>query len=200
MRFLKSLSAAAAFFVQLSRASSSGSSTLTVYAWPLSAQSPEPLAQIQLSPSAPSTSSLAPVSASLLSYNAPSIALSDSELVRIGLYNPSTKAWIGSGVSALSFAPGFDRKILLHTDESGEVFHVGCSATAVQEMDEAAAEKGTKGKKKTSQIIKEAEGHTTVEIVLSSPAPQPALNTPVVLNPDGKMEDTNEDNRSFLQK
>jgi hypothetical protein len=200
MRFLKSLYAAAALFAQLGGASSAGS-TLTVYAWPVSAQSPEPLARIQLSASAPSTSSPAPLSATILSYNAPSVVISESELVRIGLYNPSTKAWTGSGASSLSFAPGFDRKILLHTDDSGEVFHVGFSATAVQDEDAAAAvaEKGTKGTKK-SQSVKEVKGQTTVEIVHSSPAPQPALNSPVVLNPDGKMEDANEDNRTFLQK
>jgi hypothetical protein len=197
MRFLKSLSMAAILFAPLGSASSSGS-TLTVYAWPVSAQSPEPLAQIQLSTSTPSTPSLEPVSATLLSYNALFTALSKSELVRIGLYNPSTKAWAGSGTSALSFAPGYDRKILLHTDESGRVFHVGFSATAVQGVD-APAEKGTKGKKK-SQSLKEVEGQTTVEIVMSSPAPQPALNKPVVLSPDGKADDPNEDNRTFLQK
>jgi hypothetical protein len=200
MRFLTSLSAVAGILAPLALAAISDSQ-LTVYAWPVSAATPVSLAEIKLSSAASTPSSSSsdyPLSATLLKYTPPSITLSKDQLVRIGLYDVSTQEWIGSGTSALSFAPGYDRKILLHLDESGKVFHVGFTAMAAQLA--GAKEEKTKSGKKSSKNVQEVKGETTVEIVLSSPAPQPELNKPVVLSPEGKAEGQEEDNRSFLQK
>ena len=210
MRFLRSLSAIASILTPLAHAAFSDSQ-ITVYAWPVSAASPVALAEIKLSSAASTPSSSASehlVSASLLSYTPPSIALSKDELVRIGLYDPSTKAWIGSATSALSFAPQYDRKILLHMDEDGKVFHVGFTAAAALKVDaeedtSAPGKKEKKNKKKqkkSKQSAQEVEGQTTIEVLHSSPAPQPALNKPVVLSPDGKADDAVVDNKTFLQK
>jgi hypothetical protein len=181
---------------------------LTVYAWPISAASPLSLAEIKLSSTASTPSSSTsdnPISASIITYTPPSIALSKDQLIRIGIYDPSTKAWIGTGTSALSFAPGYDRKILLHMDDSGNVFHVGFTATPVKPAEVkddtiAASKKKKKKTKKSTQSVEPVGGETTVEILFSSPAPQPALNKPVVLSPDGKADDNAVEEKSFLQK
>jgi hypothetical protein len=149
-------------------------STVTVYAWPLDAASPSPLASILLSPSQSTTE----LSATVKSFTPPS--QSNDALVRIGLFDPSTKAWSGVATSAKSLAADVKKKISLHTDTQGNVYHISFTASP-----KAAGEK---------------QG-VVVEIVPMTAGPEPLLNKPVVLNAEGKVDAPNpEDNRSFLQK
>lgn len=152
----------------------------TVYAWPLSSSSPSKLAEIEYNPAERSTS--------VLSYSPPKIPSSSSkELVRIGVYNSSTKAWLGSTVtSAASFEPDFQGTIRLHVDAEGEVWRAAFhSARRITPSD---------------QDSRNAEiGKLRVEVLRPVPAPQPHLNKPVVLSPDGKVPEV-EVERSFLQK
>ena len=140
---------------------------VTVYAWPTSAKSPSPLAKISYSGPA-----------RVESYTPPKVA--SDEVVRVGLYDPSTKHWSGIATSAASFSPSRTPKIILHIDAKKDVYHVGFSATA------------------TSSGAKEGES-ATVEVVEQHNGPLPVLNKPVVLSPDGRAE-AKELEKSFLQK
>jgi hypothetical protein len=154
--------------------SAASPSTVTVYAWPLSASSPKRYAEIVLPSSAGGT-------AEVRSKTIPKIT--DGELVRIGLLDGS-KAWSGVATSADSFKPGITQKISLHTDSDGQVTHIGFSSFKA-----APAKEGAKS------------GDIVVEVVPIETGPQPVLNKPVVLNAEGKVDKPGqEDNRTFLQK
>jgi hypothetical protein len=151
-------------------------STLTLYAWPLDAASPSPLASIVLSHSQTTTNLVA----SVRSFTPPPLPQADDGLIRIGLLDPSTNAWSGVATSAKSLAADVKKKISLHMDKNGNVYHVGFSASA-----KAAGEKAD----------------VVVEVVSMAAGPEPLLNKPVVLNAEGKVDTPNpEDNKSFLQK
>jgi len=157
-------------------AAEAATSTVTVYAWPLGAPSPTSFATIALS-----TSQTKPI-AEVNSLRLPSIPPSSDEIVRIGLHDPSTKQWRGTATAASSFAPGLARKLTLHVDEHGVVYHASLSAFELR---------GTR------KIKDELE----VEVILSRPGPQPILNKPVVLDANGKVPQAEEkDQTSFLQK
>jgi hypothetical protein len=141
---------------------------VTVYAWPLSAKSPTALAQISYTDSS---------SAHIDSYTAPKAVTAD-EIVRVGLYDKSTKHWTGVATTAQSFEPGRSHKITLHVDAKKDVYHVGFSATAAQDGAQTDA---------VVQVLEIAEG------------PQPVLNKPVVVSEDGKVPQKEEE-KSFLQK
>lgn len=147
----------------------------TVYAWPLSS-SPSRLADIEYSP--------VEQYISVLSYTPPS---SPSGLVGVGLYNSSTKAWLGSTVtSAASFAPEYQGTISLHVNAEGEVWRVAFHSS------------------RKSGLSSHNGGHTgndkpNVEILRPASAPQPHLNRPVVLSPEGKVPEK-EVEKTFLQK
>lgn len=152
-----------------SASSAVAASTVTVYAWPLSAASPIPFAKIDYTPNgvAQAQSKQDPV-------------YEDEELIRIGLIN-SDRSWTGVVTSASAFAPGFDQKILLHTDSEGQVTHVGFNAYA--------ARPNTSG------------GALGVEVVSIRAGTQPVLNKPIVLTPEGKVATPGTaDTKSFLQK
>jgi hypothetical protein len=147
-------------------------STVTVYAWPLDAASPSPLASILLSRSSNQ------LSGTVQSFTPPSP--SKDELVRVGLYDSSTKSWNGVATSSKSLASDVSKKIFLHTDKEGNVYHVGFSAS-------------TKSGGDNEDVV--------VEVVPMLAGPEPLLNRPVVLNADGKVDQPNpEEQKSFLQK
>ncbi len=151
----------------------------TIYAWPLSS-SPSKLALIEYSPLEPYSS--------VLSYTPPVLPSSNPvELVQIGLYNSSTKTWLGSTVtSAASFEPEFQGTIRLHINAEGEIWR--------------AAFHSSRKTTPTSQDGSNTEdGKPKVDVVRPAPAPQPHLNKPVVLSPDGKVPEK-EVEKSFLQK
>jgi hypothetical protein len=154
-------------------ASAASSSVVTVYAWPLSAASPKPYAEIAL----PSTSDS---SATIRSKRA--VSATDGEIVRIGLLD-GNKAWRGVATSADSFKDGITQKITLHTDNDGQVTHVSFSSFKAAQVANGA---------KSEQLL--------VDIVPIQAGPEPVLNKPVVLNAEGKLDKPVEDNRSFLQK
>jgi hypothetical protein len=153
-------------------AAAAAQSTVTVHAWPLSAPSPKPYATIVLSPSASDSS------VKVQSISKPSV--SNDELVRIGLYDSSSKAWTGVATSSKSFAPDVRQKVTLHTDSEGRVTHVGFSSFS-------------KSKAESDDVL--------VDVIPMVAGPQPVLNKPVVLNAEGKLDTPGEeDSKSFLQK
>ena len=164
------------FSISVEAAAEATTSTVTVYAWPLAAPSPTSFATIAFSAS--QTKPIAEVN----SLHLPPIPPSTDEIVRIGLYDPSTKQWRGTATAASSFAPGLARKLTIHVDEDGHAYHASLSAFELQ---------GTSKKKDELQV----------EVIRPRPGPQPILNKPVVLNADGKVPQAEEkDQKTFLQK
>jgi len=181
-------------FLPLALAASSA--TITIYTNPIHAAhadrsspsalpSPTPLAQINFDAGA----SLA----SLKSYTPPTGAYTPSHLFRIGLYDPATSEWKGVVTSAASFADEYRKKLILHVDERGDVYHVGfvtseCGKTCLNGDNSAEGE----GMERKMEEI-------DIEVIQRTQAPQPALNKPVVLNADGRLEGK-EPEKTFLQK
>ncbi len=147
----------------------------TVYARRLSS-TPSRLAEIEYSPVGDH--------ARILSYTPPA---SSSKLVGLGFYDFSTKTWLGStSTSAASFQPEFKGTISLHVSAEGEVWRVAFhSSSPSLKINHYDGEEGT--------------DWPMVEILRPAPAPQPHLNKPVMLSPDGKVPEK-EVERSFLQK
>ena len=112
----------------------------------------------------------------IVSYTPPTGSYSDDHLLRVGLTDPKTGSWRGIVTSAASFAEQYHKKFIVHVDEKGEPYHVGFGTTAKGEG-------------------KEVE----VEIVKRNSGPKPALNKPIVLNAEGKLE-SKEPEKTFLQK
>jgi len=145
--------------------------TVNVFAWPLSAPKPQTLAKITYNSTF----------ATIESYNDPKIS-SDDDIVRIGFYHTSG-AWSGIATAATNLAPEKDKKLQLHVNANGELYHLGFSSS----------EFGT-----SSKTSNKKDG-LSVEVVKVKPGPVPHLNKPVVLNPDGKVEEK-EPEKSFFQK
>lgn len=165
-----------ALFFSIPVGAEATTSTITVYAWPLAAPSPTSFATIVLSAS--QTKPIAKVN----SLHLPEIPPSTDEIVRIGLFDPSTKQWRGTATAASSFAPGLTRKLTLHVDDDGNTYHVSLSAFELP------------GKSKKKDELQ-------VEVIPPRPGPQPIPNKPVVLNADGKVPQAEEkDQKTFLQK
>ncbi len=175
---------------------------VTIYAWPLSAPSPAPMASVRLHSTADGAA------ATLVSYTPPKPRHA-SELVRVGLYDAATGQWRGSATSAAFFGEHVDRAITLHVDGSGAPYHVDVGATDVP--DPAAVKKDMvkkakkKDKKKAKQeaskiVVEWRAGETTVEVAEPEEAPAPALNKPVVLNDEGMVKAPLEQQRTFIQK
>ena len=112
----------------------------------------------------------------LASYTPPTGSYSPDQLLRIGLTDPKSGHWRGVVTSAASFTKQYKKKFVIHIDDKGEVYHVGFGTSARGTGDEVEVE-----------ILKKVNG------------PKPALNKPIVLNADGKL-DTAEPSKSFLQK
>jgi hypothetical protein len=177
------------------------SQTLTVYAWPLSTSSPLPYAEVKISTASDKT-----LSAEIISKpTPPTISKGSDELVRVGLYNPATGSWSGSAALASIFGAKVDRKILLHVDSRGEVFHVGITAEDVPDPAKAKikVKKSDKKAREAAKLAKKAEwrdGQTTVEVVPEATPPFPVLNKLVVLNAEGLVDTPLGQEKTFLQK
>lgn len=145
--------------------------TVDIFAWPLSQTKSQTLAQISYTSS----------NATVKKYTAPKIPAGD-DIVRVGFYHASG-SWSGVATSASNFAPEKDKKVLLHLNTNGELYHVGFKAS-----DQPSSSKTGKGKHGLS-----------VEVVKMQQGPTPHLNKPVVLNAEGQVEDK-EPEKTFLQK
>lgn len=164
----------------LATAATFSPSTATIYAWPLSAQSPTPLAQVSIT---------SPIEANLDSYTQPEINTDD--IIRIGLYDPSSKQWSGVATSASTLDTSLTKKLILHLDEQGKVWNVGISAS--KSAQQPAKSKKNEAKQQGEQVI--------IDLRPMKAGPAPILNKPVVLNPDGKVpQGPEKDERSFFQK
>ncbi|KAF2663712.1 hypothetical protein BT63DRAFT_110511 [Microthyrium microscopicum] len=181
-------------------AQSDDPNTISIYAWPLTATEPVPVAVVKLSHSPDSD---AP-SASIFRYSPPSISSSQDETVRIGILDPVTKKWTGSAVATDAFQPEFDRKFQLHLDEATKrIWHVSLSTSKVPvPVKEKSKDKKAKAKTDKAGGKKEPlrKGETTVEVVTPWDHPEPILNKPVQLNLDGRAPEAPEEQKSFLQK
>jgi hypothetical protein len=156
-------------------------SSTTVYYWPLDVPAPLPLAQISYN------SADSALKSQISSYTppAPSSAKA-SDLVRVGLYDPTAKAWRGTVTSASVFS---HEQVLvsLHLDgESGEAFHVDISVPAV-----STAPKGGEKSDEDTRLL--------VDLIKARPGPEPKLNSPVILDAEGKVPEK-EPEKSFIQK
>ncbi|KAF3939580.1 hypothetical protein ABW19_dt0201338 [Dactylella cylindrospora] len=101
----------------------------------------------------------------------------EDELYRVGVLRGGK--WVGSVKSGKLLQPDVASTITLHVDEQGEVFHV--------EYDAVELAKGAE--KPEPEII----------VVRPYPGAEPALNKPVVLMPDGKPVQKEEE-KTFIQK
>ena len=146
--------------------------TVDVFTWPLTASSSTTLAKITYNSTF----------ATINSYKAPSLPASD-DIVRVGFYH-SSGAWSGIATSASNFAAGKDKKLVLHVNNDGELYHVGFRAS--------------EGLGTSSATSNKVDG-LSVEVVKIKPGPTPHLNKPMVLSPDGSAPDK-EPEKSFFQK
>ena len=144
---------------------------IDIFAWPLSASTSQRLAQI----------SYTSANATVKTYAAPQIPAGD-DTVRVGFYHPSA-SWSGVATAASNFAPGKDKKLQLHVNTRGQLYHVGFKAADIPSS-------STSGKGKDG---------LGVEVVKMQQGPAPHLNKPVVLSADGKVE-AKEPEKTFLQK
>lgn len=172
-------------------------STATIYVWPLSAPSPTSFATVVLS------NAQTPPTAEVKSFQLPSVPPSKDDLVRVGLYDPSTKQWTGTVTAASSFADGLRRKLTLHVDDNGDAYQAALSAYTLP--GKSKTKDGKKGEKKDAKkkkdVKRDAENVLEVEVIPTKPGAQPILNKPVVLNAEGKVPQPEEkDERTFLQK
>lgn len=142
-----------------------------VLAWPLSESKPQTYAKI--------------------SYNSTHATVSSSkgikvppgdDIVRIGFHHDGG-AWSGVATAASNVGPGKDKKILLHLNTNGELYHIGFKTSDY------------------SSRIKAGSGKDRIEaeIVNMQRGPAPHLNKPVVLNAEGQVEGK-EPEKTFLQK
>jgi len=145
--------------------------TVDVLAWPLSAPKGATLAKITYNSTA----------ATVKSYTQPTIPSSD-DTVRIGYYHPSG-SWSGIATAASNFAPEKSKKLLLHLNSDGELYHVGFRASDYG----------------SSIATSNKMDGMSVELVKVRPGPTPHLNKPVVVNADGTVP-SKEPEKSFLQK
>ena len=165
-------------------ADSSGSRSVTVHIWPLDAPSPTPYLDVRYD----ATSMEAAVS-KVYPVRSPSKkkgAVDDGDsLVRIGLWDVATRSWRGILTGASALTEPRSRKISLHVDGQGSVWHVDMSGPG------AARTQGNVDDTSNSEI--------QVELARPRPAPAPVLNEPLVLDDRGKMPEK-ELEKSFLQR
>ena len=145
----------------------------TIYIQSLGASNVNPLAEVVLNPST--------LSAELVSFQTPELS-SDSKLVRIGIYDPTTSTWKSSTsvTSVESFSKGYAPTFVLTLDAQGGVLGVSCKSGKID-----AGQTRDFGPK--VKVVKTAKGK------------QPDLNRPVVLSPEGKLEEPPVE-KTMLQK
>ncbi|TAQ85164.1 hypothetical protein B7494_g6498 [Chlorociboria aeruginascens] len=167
-----------ALFMQVLAAAAQGTELIdstTVYIQSISTSSTPatPLAEIRYNPSL--------LSAEIVSFDLPELS-SDSTLVRIGIYDESTSSWKSSTsmTSAESFSKGYRPTIVLNLDGQGDVLGVSVKSGKID-----AGETRDFG--------------PIVKVVKMGIGKQPDLNRPVVLSPEGKVEQPMAE-KTFLQK
>jgi hypothetical protein len=181
--------------------------TVTIYAWPLSAPSPTSFATVSIDSHS---------TAKIESVTFP--AADRDEIVRVGLYDPQSKRWTGVAASSSAFAEDVRKKLTLHLDEDGQVFHVGYGAAPRKEdvsvkkpkkpkkekpkskkaleREERERQRELKrkaksrkaGKGKKGEPPEEEEEKFVVEVVPQQDGPKPILNKPIVVNAEGRVE------------
>ncbi|KAI4136179.1 MAG: hypothetical protein LQ347_000036 [Umbilicaria vellea] len=149
----------------------------TIYAWPFTSAKPSKLAEL--------TYDLGGRINIINQFTVPTLSSTpDDELIRIGVYDPVTKVWRGTVTSALSFDPSVSGRLRINVNEAGDVWGASWHASVTKPLADALP---------AGQQIKQ------FDVVLTAPAPQPLLNRPVVVNPDGKVAEP-EPEKSMLQK
>lgn len=148
-----------------------------VYVQPVSQTEPDTtpsvLAEVQYHASNPSASEIT-------NYEPPELP-EDAELIRVGIYDPSTSTWSASSLaSAENFAKGYAPAIMLSVDHKGRV--LGASVKGV-----------------VIDAGQTRDFGPQVVVSVGGKGAQPALNKPVVLSPEGKRAEEEEE-KSFLQK
>jgi hypothetical protein len=135
-----------------------------VYIQPFDSSPPASLlAEIRYNPST--------LDAELVSFDSPEIA-PEPKLLRIGVYDVATSTWKSSTsmTSAASFSKGFQPTLVLSLDAQGGILGVTCKSGKID-----AGQTRDFGPK--------------VMVLKSLKAKQPDLNRPVVLSPEGKLEE-----------
>lgn len=169
------LSVAITFLTNLALAAQS-EQTVDIHHWPLSASKSTSLAKITYTPT----------NATVKSYTPPS-SLEQDIILRIGFHNPTNGQWSGVATSSSNFRPGKDKKVQLHLNTAGELYHVGFVASGV-----GGSSASGKGKETAGDVL-------GVEVVGVRQGEGVHLNKPVVLDAEGKMPEK-EAEKSFLQK
>ncbi|KAI5927978.1 hypothetical protein F4810DRAFT_705875 [Camillea tinctor] len=138
-----------------------------------SPSAPVPLAEIQYDLAAASE-------AEIISYEAPELP-EDAKLVRIGVYNPTSKQWESSTsvASADNFSKGYSPMVMLSVDQKGTVVSAALRGIGIDAG-------------QTRDFGPQAM------VLATQPGKQPDLNKPVVLSPEGKTVVPEE--KTFLQK
>lgn len=162
---------------------SSTSRTVTIYAWPLTA--PSPLPYLEISYDSKSSDTAVIKSHSLKSTEKDENDEND-QLIRIGLWEKDSKTWRGAVTARSTLDDSFSRKVLLHMNRQGEVWHVGLRRSGFKTEQQ--------GKKN-----KESKPEIEVELVRPRSVPAPVMNEPVVLDERGRMPEK-EPEKSFLQR
>lgn len=167
--------------------------TAHIYIQPLGASSssavssPAPLAKVTYELSKTGEEGPHPFPfAEVTSYEAPELPEASS-LVRIGLFDPATREWIGatSAASVENFGKGYSPHFLVNlvpARDGKEVQLLGASLKGVRIDAGQTRDFGPQ-----------------VKLVVASRGKQPELNRPVVLSPEGKKLGEKEE-KTFLQK
>lgn len=198
MRLPALLSALLAGAATLALASEESTRTAAIYIQPLADPSTPPslLAEVAIpdidspSPSTPNSRGEdddTPTTAEVLSYAAPELpdddkdATTNNNLVRIGIYSPSTRAWLSSTsvASTANFAKGYAPHFAVTVDGDGNYVGVACRGVAID-----------------AGVTRDFGPQAVV--LRTAPGAQPALGKPVVLSPEGRKVEEVE--KSFLQK
>ncbi|KAL2179872.1 histone chaperone domain CHZ-domain-containing protein [Thermothelomyces heterothallicus CBS 202.75] len=124
-----------------------------------------------------------PIASEVLSYSAPELPDDDStNLVRIGIYDPFSHAWVSSTsvASAANFAKGYAPHFVLSVDAEGRYLGVTCRGVAID-----------------AGVTRDFGPQAVV--VRTAAGKQPVLGKPVVLSPEGRKVGQGEE-KTFLQK
>ncbi|KAF4632233.1 hypothetical protein G7Y89_g5892 [Cudoniella acicularis] len=166
-----------ALYAQVAIAASSSdlidSTTVSIQTVESSSTPINTLAEIKYNPST--------LSAELVSYDAPELS-PEPKLLRIGVYDAATSSWKSSTstMSAESFAKGYSPTIVLNLDVQGQVIGVTFKSAKID-----AGQTRDFGPKVL--VLKMGKGAL------------PELNRPIVLSPEGKVEQP-EPEKTMLQK
>ncbi|KAK3304565.1 uncharacterized protein B0T15DRAFT_495019 [Chaetomium strumarium] len=186
MRFPTVLSAFLA--AVLASAAESTSRTTSIYIQPLTSAETEPTPSLLVELAVPDLHPLSTTTedseetSEVLSYEAPDIDPSTTELVRIGVYDAASQRWISSTsvASVENFAKGYAPRFVLSLDADGNYIGVLCRGVAID----------------AGQTRDFGPQAVVVRTTLGA---QPVLGKPVVLSQDGRKVVAPEE-KTFLQK